>query len=82
MSTNRNDNWDMENATGERAEIWKPKVGDFIKVTLEKLEIVPDYFEPAKKARLRSFRDESEKVWNWFPPTDVKKKIIERFKRC
>ena len=78
MSTNSI--WDdLENETGERPEYWRPKVDDRLVGKLEDVQELDDSYNPGKKSLLLLIRDESGKLWSWFPPTAPRRTIIERF---
>jgi len=71
------DTWEDE---GEHAEGWRPGIGDILEGTLVSLEAIPDKYRPEQKAMVLKIRDARGKLWIWFPGTDARKKIADRFR--
>ncbi len=75
-----NDDWDLENARSEASESWKPAIGEWIKGSLMKAEMVPNKYRPEEKSLVIRFRDQDGKLRVFFPPTDCRRQIVERYK--
>ena len=71
------DTWEDE---GEHAQGWKPSIGDSIEGTLVGLESIPDKYRPERKAMVLKIRDGRGKLWIWFPGTDARRKIADRWR--
>ena len=75
--SNSPNTWEDE---GEHAESWRPAVGDVLEGILVSLEAIPDKYRPEQKAMVLKIRDAQGKLWIWFPGTDARKKIADRFR--
>jgi hypothetical protein len=66
----------MADATLEESEKWQPEEGDSLLGDLEELKFVNSKFG---EGLLITIKDKAGKLWSFFPSTDARRQILERY---